>query len=103
MWPMAAVQTNTDGFSENAVMTALVSVQKLIGEDGIPVSVSNRMYTQISGTNMQSGTADSSETLLENTVTYTAWGDDAELCFPDFSLFEVISDEIPDNAAESNL
>lgn len=103
MWPMAAVQTNTDGFSESAVMTALVSVQKMIGEDGVPVSVSNRMYTQISGTNMQSGTADSSETLLENTVTYTAWGDDVELCFPDFSLFEVISDEIPDDAAESNL
>ncbi len=85
MWPIVAVQTDSEGFSENAVMTALVSIRKVLGEDGVPVSVSNRMYAQITEADTATGTADSAETLSETTVTYTAWGDSAVMTFPDLT------------------
>lgn len=87
MWPIIAAQTDTEGFTAAADLSALVATKKLLDENGVLACVYNGMYAMISETDAESGILYSAESLVESTVTYTAWGEDAVLTFPDFTQF----------------
>ena len=93
MWPIAAVQLDMEGFTTDASLLTLVTTQKYFNETGVLSAVFNSMYTRVSETDIQSNITANAELLLETTVTYTAWGDEVTLTFPDFSEFVEISEE----------
>ena len=98
MWPIVLAQTDTTGFTDAASLTVFVTTKKLLDADGVLSSVYNRMFAEVSETDAETGIELVSQTLLDSSVTYTAWGDEAVLTFPDFSQFE----DAPAEAEQSN-
>ena len=87
MWQIAAISAGTEAFTENAGLWVSIINEMYIDEDGILSWASDNMYALISEA-YADGTVFSAEVLLQTAVSYTAWGNDATLTYPDFSQFE---------------
>ncbi len=88
MWPVIAAQLDIGDSDPESALSALVTAEKYIGENGVLSGVSCGMYAGICATDGQSGIPFRSEALVQTTVTYTAWGEDVILSFPDLSQIE---------------
>jgi len=88
MWQVIAAQLDTGDCDPESALSALVTTEKYIDENGVLSGVYCGMYAGICETDAQTGIPFRSEALVQTTITYTAWGEDVVLSFPDLSQFE---------------
>ena len=91
MWQIIASQLDTEAFSDDAALSVLVSTEKYIDGNGVLAGIYSGQYAAVAS-DAQIGDVIRAEVLIESTVSYTAWGEDVTLTFPDTSQFTALTE-----------
>lgn len=90
MWPQIVAEMNIENFTSESSLSVLFGMEKHLDANGVLLDVATCMYAVIEETDA-AGVYYSTERLNETIISYTGWGEDVSLTFPDFTQFTSVS------------